>query len=350
MQKNILIIFFSILLLIVFSFFFQNQAKGQGFSLPNLNISLPPSDQISSPDEVKNFALDLKPKYPGPNQEVNVSAKSYSFDIDRAVITWSINGIQKLKGVGEKNFTFRTGDVGSKTTINIIVVSLDGLKLENNLIIIPADVDILWEAENYIPPTYKGKALPTSISKIKISALPNVVIDDVKFSPSKLIYNWEINGKKKIDISGYGKNSFSFKSSAMIGQDNIKLTMTDYNKKILVEKRVLINIVQPKIIFYEKNPLAGIKYNLALSDKIDLGGGEMSIKAEPYFFSLSDLDQLFYQWNMNNKDINMENDPAILNLRTPEGGSGYSFINLRVKNPLSILQFADKSLTINFGR
>ncbi len=36
----------------------------------------------------------------------------------------------------------------------------------------PADVDILWEAQNYAPAGYKGKALPVSGSQIKITAIP----------------------------------------------------------------------------------------------------------------------------------------------------------------------------------
>lgn len=304
-----------------------------------------------SPDSIiiEEFTLDVFPKNPGPNEKVEVTANSHHFDINRADITWSVNGIRKLRGTGEKNLALRTGDVGSKTVIYVIVKTEDGLVLEKTLSIRPAEVDILWEADTYTPPYYNGKALPSPKSSIKITAVPNFIFNGSKISSSNLVYEWQIDYKKVPGVSGYGSDSFVHRSSQAFGEYTVKVVVSSYKKTIVAEKTISISTVRPRLIFYEEGLLEGIKYNKALENSVDLLNNEIYVRAEPYFFSRSSLANLSYEWMMNNGDIDPEDNKNVINLRVDEDVFGTSVIDLRVENPSNLLQFAEQGLRINFG-
>lgn len=289
----------------------------------------------------EDFSVEFSPSIPGPNTSVSASLISYSFDVNRASITWILNGQIKLRGTGQKNFSFTTGNLGSRTNISVSITSEDGIQLQKNFSFQAADVDILWEALNYTPLAYRGKALPVSGSLIKVTAVPYFP------GSSGLIYEWQIDYKNMPDISGTGKNSFVFKSADIYNKNKIGLTVSNYDRSIVAKKSVDIEIGAPKIIFYEENPLEGTKYNKALKGNVQLEQDEIIVRVEPYFFSTKDLKKLSYEWLMNEKKVIPEEFSNIFSLRKGES-SGRSLINVKINNPANILQYADSSLEINY--
>jgi hypothetical protein len=286
--------------------------------------------------------VEFSPENPGPNTSVSASVVSYSFDVNRANITWVLNGQTKLRGTGQKNFSFVTGNLGTKTTLGVLVTTDTGIQLKKDFSFRAADVDILWEALNYTPANYKGKSLATSGSLIRITALPYF-----PESSSKLIYEWQIDYKNLPDVSGMGKNSFVFKSADIYNKNKIGLTVSNYNRSIVAQKSIDIEILAPKLVFYEESPLEGVKYNKALTGDIQMEQGEIIIRAEPYFFSLGDLEKISYEWMMNGEKIIPEEFTNVLSLRKGET-SGRSLIELKASNPSNVLQYADNSLGINY--
>ena len=299
---------------------------------------------------VDDFTLEYSPENPGANETVNITAISYIFDMNRSDVAWIVNGKKESSGVGNNNFSLHIGGVGTKTTLIVRVATNQGLQLEKTLIFNPAEVDILWEADNYVPLSYKGKSLPTSESRIKITAVPNIVsTGGKKISLANLIYKWKVNNENAADVSGYGKNSFTLRSSEIFNEDSVSVIVSDVNQSVSAEGRVRIRIESPKIIFYENRPIEGVFYNNALGGEANLGGDEISIRAEPFFFSKRNMKSLKYEWTMNGETILPDAEPGIITLRA-EGGSGAANIGLRITNPISILQFAEKSFLMNYGQ
>jgi hypothetical protein len=211
----------------IFSIEQQLKAKGediQSFSLQDLdwasilNNAIPPIPNTEqAEEEMKNmmmqeyssylenmnnnyykgdFSFNVTPKNPDPNTNVNINLMSNSFDINRSDIKWLVNNNTKLKGIGEKDFNFLTGNIGSKTVVAMSVTSPKGDRFLRTINFYPANVDILWEAENYVPVSYKGKALPSQGSLIKVTAIPNFLKGGVKMPSSELFYYWQIDYKK----------------------------------------------------------------------------------------------------------------------------------------------------------
>lgn len=297
----------------------------------------------------ESFTIEISPENPGPNEKISAKIISYSFDVDRATITWFVNGAKKMSAKGEKSFSFNVGEIGSKTTLTASIVTDQGVTVEKSLTFRPASADILWEADNYTPPSYRGKALLSSESRLKITVFPEFVYNGEKISPSNLIYDWEINSKKKIDMSGYGKRTISYKLSSLSREENIKVIVSSSNKTIVAEKTIKLATTVPKIVFYQENLLEGPQYNVAFNKETDLSGDEISVRAEPFFFSNSHLKQLTYQWKMNNKTIEPGEKNNVIDFRTEGRESGSALIILEIQNPISILQSASSNLKINFG-
>jgi len=290
----------------------------------------------------EDFYVEFSPETPGPNTSVSANLISYSFDVNRANIVWVLNGQTKLRGTGQKSFSFVTGNLGSRTDISVSITAEDGIQLRKNFSFQVADVDILWEALNYTPANYKGKSLATSGSLIRITAIPYF-----PESSSKLIYEWQIDYKNFPDFSGMGKNSFVFKSADIYNKNKIGLTVSNYDRSVVAKKSVDIEIGAPKILLYEESPLEGPKYNRALTGGVQLEQDEIIVRAEPYFFSIKDLEKLSYEWFMNKEKVIPEESSNILSLRKRES-SGRSLINVKISNPANILQYADNSLGINY--
>jgi len=72
------------------------------------------------------------------------------------------------------------GSLGEKKTVTIKVVSRRGGYLEEKITFQPALVDLMWEANTYTPPFYKGKALTSSKSSITVTAIPQLKTSDKK--------------------------------------------------------------------------------------------------------------------------------------------------------------------------
>jgi len=294
----------------------------------------------SSAGELDN--IKFVPEYPGANTTVSAQFISYTFDVNRAEIAWIING--KVEGTG-KNFSFTTGNIGSETILTVSVITADEKTLSKTFTFRAVEVDLLWETSTYTPPQYQGKALACPQSEVKVTAIPR----GMKISDAKLIYEWKLDDKNIPDGSGTGKNLLSFYMPET-GVETVAITVSTPDEKIKALNYMTIRVNGPKILFYEVKPLEGPQYQKELGSTFDLLKSELSLIAEPYFFSRRALPILSYEWRMNDKKIDTPQKPNLLNLTIAEKtAKGASLIRLLLENPLNILERAEKTLQINFG-
>ena len=298
---------------------------------------------ISSQDII----ITLNPKYPAAHQMVTLKAEIYVTDINRAEIAWFVDGGLKKKGTGEKEFSFRTKALGETTVINIQMNTADAGQINKRIKITPAEINLLWEADTYTPPFYKGKALNTHEAVIKIVALPNFIDSyDNQIDAKNLIYKWQKDWKTSGDKSGYGKNSFSFTGPQIFKGIVITVEVESLDGLLKSKQNLSISARRPEIIFYEKDPLLGILDNNAIGEIYNQSQEELSLVARPFFFSKQNLEsQIKYDWKMNGKTI--DNSSAEITLRKERGKTGISLISLKIQNLEKIMQFTENSFKIN---
>lgn len=350
-MKNFIKIFF--LLIIIVSVLAIKPAKlkaQESTTTPEMattTYSLPPEVQAAIDQqanlkiETENFDVEFSPEHPGPNTKVSTQVISYTFDVNRSTIAWILNGKVIASG---KSFSFTTAGLGSKTNLTVSIITPDKHALSKSFSFQSTEVDLLWETPGYIPPQYRGKALAVAQSLIKVIAIPQ----GIKTSASRLIYEWRRNSKNIPASSGLGKSVFTFYGGET-GEESVEVRVSTSDESAVAVNSILIKINEPKILFYENIPFEGPQYQRELGENFTLSKKELTIRAEPYFFSKRALQKFSYEWQINNKQVEKSQKPNVINLALPEGiTKGISLISLSMSNPLNILEMAEKELQVNF--
>ena len=304
-------------------------------------------------NDIANSAeIKTVPPLPSANENVYAEVESFSFDLNSSEIIWALDGVIKDKGVGKKSFLFKTGDIGSVSLIKAIIKTKDGKTIEKTLVVRPAGVDLVWEADSYVPPFYKGKALYGYQGLITVIAVPNIIgSNGVKINPNNLTYKWIKDSKVLGGVSGYGKNKFSFSQSVLSHSPEIEVEVMSSDKKIKASGSIVLEPIEPKVVIYENNPLYGIIYEKALEGEFKLNGSEITLTAMPYFFSKDDAggQKIKYDWNMNGRNINSNQNAKQTTFRNAQNTKGSTRISVDLQNDNRELQSARTDVLLNFG-
>ena len=303
---------------------------------------------INIPFALSNeLAVEIIPNYPRQNELVFINLALYTDDLNSAKISWYQNGKLVLEGTGEKNYSFRMGKVGEESKIEIKIALLSGSTFSKKFSLTPASVDLVWEANSYVPPFYKGKALHSRQGILKVVAMPEFFKNGIKIDPKNLIYEWSNQVEAYEDQSGYGKNVLLLNGSLLGRAEEIEVLVTDRVNNLVADGFITIAPTDPEIVFYENDPYYGQIYDQAILNNFKLKGSEVQILAAPYYFTKERVGGLKYEWRLNNVLISSLLDSRTAIFKKPEE-SGQSKISLSIENLNRILQQADNSLIMQF--
>jgi len=331
MFRKVYILFLSLILIFGFSF------------LPKTIIAQTTFDSIE---------LTITPENPEPNTTVVASLNVYGMDINTIYTTWFLNDKVVLAGNGERLFSFNTGSVGTKNTLEVVGKMANGKTFSKKIALSPAKVDILYEAESYTPPFYKGKAKFPFQGSLRIVALPSFIDSNgKKVSNSRLIFKWKNGNQILNNQSGYGKNILLYKSDESLPkQTEITAEVSFPEESLIAVKKILIEPTSPETVFYEENPEYGILFNKALSETFTIEKEEATISAIPLFFGVTDKDSslLNYKWILADKSIEQGGSSIVLGNKS--GKTGQTQLSVQISNTKDYFQAADNSLNIIFKK
>jgi hypothetical protein len=309
------------------------------------------SAAVSAQVRDTDISTTVNPEMPGPIQNVDISITSFATDLDKAQIVWVLNGQIVLSGVGKKSFSFKTGESGSPSTIDIGINIVGLPAISKRIIIQPGEVDMLWEAtDSYVPPFYRGKALPSQEGEIKVVAMPNIKTPSgEKLKDNDFSYNWSRNFNADPGLSGYAKRSYLFKNDYLEAEENISVSVSSVLGNYSAEGKVLITPGAPKIDFYERDPALGIKYGSSLMNGFNLGTRPLLITAVPYFFSSKNIDDpdFKYSWSINGQAVETTGKNHELAIKSDKTG-GASDIGLSIESLSKIFQKATATFEVTY--
>ena len=300
-----------------------------------------------------SLVVKTAPLRPGPNQTVTVTIESYAIDLDRSTISWSLNNVLTKEGVGIKQFSFKTGKAGSLSNILIMVKTSEDSLIQETLNIHPASLNLIWEAQSYTPPFYKGKAFYPYQGTVKVVAIPNIVTENGGvISAKNLVYTWTINGSVNQNVSGYGKNFIYFVGSIPLKPTTVSVEASSVDKTYLAAGSTSFKPGSPELLFYEDSPLYGILYTKAFSGQVALQNEEIKIAAVPYFIGVEQLAGagLTYDWQINNESAGVANTNDSLTFRRDKGVAGTALMSLQITNPSKIFQLVKNNLSLDFTK
>lgn len=295
----------------------------------------------------------ITPEVPGPNQTVTIEAQGIGTFLGDSAITWQKDGKTVQAGAGLRTYTFVTGGIGSVTQVRIDVKSPSDGSFTKTFVFRPSAVNLVWEADTSAPPLFLGKPLYSGGSSLKVIAFPTVVINGSRVAAQSLSYQWTRQDQALPAQSGLGRTILSFGGDQLQAQEDIGVKIY-FGTSLVAQGAISIPASQPQIQLYERNALRGVLYDAALPAGIALSGKEITVVAQPYYFSNSALraGSLQYAWALDGNDITgPDSARGILTLRQTGSGAGQSSLSATLQNNADdqLVQSAQTLITILFG-
>lgn len=312
-----------------------------GFNFQTLNA------QIVSTD----ITLNTIPEYPTPGENVTATITSYAVLLDKAFITWTLDGKEIFSGIGKKSVIFKTDDTNSENILSVSIDTYDGKSVQKSITLNTTAVDILWEAvDSYVPPFYRGKTLVGYEGTFKVVAIPNINNINGKINPNNLSYKWKEDEVVRQSSSGWGQSSLIFKNNYLDKENEIKVEVSDISGKLKSEGRITLQTYTPKILFYKKDPSLGIQMNKTITDGYTVNKEGETLVAVPYFFSPKNLESsiLSFSWYLGGEKIKTPSIKNEISVKPTEGKSGSSRIRLFISNARTLFQEGEKEVLVNF--
>lgn len=301
-----------------------------------------------------DILVNVAPENPAPNENTSITLNSYANNLDSVLISWSIDGKTALSGIGKKIFSLNAPAAGSETSVVATIALPDG-SIDKTIIIRPNVMVLLWQAnDSYTPPFYKGKAMPTAESSVKVVAMPEIKSGSgsglQNVSPKNMTYAWKKDYNNDQTGSGYGRNSFVYTNDYLDDLNNISVVASTIDQNSSSSSNIDIGTTPPKIVFYKNDPTLGTLWEQALSDGHTIQGDEI-IEAAPYFISPGDIriPALTWDWSINDSPIDVNGlNKNLLPVKTQAGASGTSKIKLEINNIYKIFENVSKEISVEF--
>lgn len=295
-----------------------------------LLLATPTSAQLDAgfgPD----LSLEIFPQHPAPGDVVRVVAQSTLIPLSEATITWYVDG-KKVSETGSSEKELTAGSLGSETVVTVSARSGNDAA-EASVRIRPTEMDLLWESDSYVPPFFRGRALPSAGTTLKMEAVPRFKLKSGAFvSPGTIIFTWKRNGYVIEKVSGRGRSRAVIPAPGLFGTDTISVEARTMDGTLAGESSTVIRSVEPRLLLYENHPLFGIKYHAAFGTQSFVDATEVTLAATPYYADTPTPDALTYEWKVNGQPIGIDPEkPSALTLNAA-GSSGIALIDLALSS------------------
>jgi hypothetical protein len=298
---------------------------------------------------VSDLALRMDPANPAPGQTVHIRAESTLVPLSEATIAWYVNGERVTQAIGETERSIVAGQLGSETRVEV-VAAYQGSGHTATLVIRPSEIDLLWEADSYTPPFFKGRAYPSAGATLRMEALPRLMRGKETIPASELTFTWKRNGSVLQNVSGRGKSQVTIPGPALFGTDVISVEVRSSIGALSTEASVRIPSKEPVIDFYEDRPLFGPSYHAALGASSFIYKNEASFIAAPFYAPVRRAEDpsLVYEWRVNGHAVVAEQTrPNALTINA-EGSSGTALVELALSHATNFFLSANAVWRLTF--
>ncbi len=308
----------------------------------NLKVS------AGSPNDI---FVNMTPENPTPNQNVSIILSSYSYNLNTIKISWYLNGKKVLEGVGKKTYSTTAGSLNTENNVSVTVGAPDG-DIDLKIKIKASNMTMLYQAmDSFVPPFYRGKALPTLDSKIKVVPMPEIISGGKLVDPNNMTYDWKIDYyTNDADASGYGKNYYIYTNDYLDRVNNIEATASTVDQSYSAKNNINISAANPKIVFYKKDAKLGTLWENAIPNNYQISE-DVVLEADPYYISPKNPMNPILSWTWSINDTPVYLDSIIKNvipLKKTPGVSGNAKIRLNIDNQYKFFQTTNKELNIQF--
>ena len=307
--------------------------------------------QEGVPNVENSVRITLSPQYPQAGERVHLSAGSSIIDLPHSDIVWYANGKVIASGRGVTSADVTVGALGKETTIEVDVTA-GKVTATGTAVIIPSEVDLLLESDSYTPPFYRGRALPSAGTSIRLQAIARFVRSGGTLVPqNQITFTWKRNGQVVGNVSGQGKSSAALPAPSLFGTDSISVEAVSADGTFSGATSIRIPSTEPILTVYEDHPLFGLLYHSALGTQTFIPETEMTFVAVPYFAQATSPNdpRLEYAWRVNGKaipaDSTKPSEVTINSNNTP----GTALLSLELTHVSNFFMDSSGSWSISFS-
>jgi len=287
------------------------------------------------------FSLETRPSLPEPYMPVTVSINDYSVNAVGAAVSWSVNGVVQKDSQNARSITLTAGGLGEKQTVTVTLLGTDGAQMRATTIIEPTLLDVVLEADTYVPSFYRGRALPGRTSMLHATA---VVHDSEGVSDTAYTYRWTLGQDVLFGGAVKGKNTISF--AMPIYSKALTVEVIGSEGKVIARKSITPTSVQPELYFYEWSPLKGL-YQKAITGSFPLIGEEATIYGEPFFVDTAPTNiNASVTWNIEGQMVSSDTESDRAFTLTRELLDAQSTIGLQILTRDKVPQVLKESFNV----
>ena len=288
--------------------------------------------------------IELSTRFPAPGEVFTAKLNAYSYDTTTATIRWYLNNTEIEEAFNQRSITLTAGSLGKTTKLQAEITFPNGDTVIANNTFTISDIDLIVEADTTTPSFYRGRAVPSIGSNVRVVALPQ--LNDSK-KPENYTYTWRLDD----EILGGGAKRGGYIASFIMPTGrgaSMVVDVTNAQGVAVASKRILIPSSEPELLFYEDNPLRGTS-PISIPKNYQLIGSEVTLRAEPYFMStVIPTTDKHLEWKINNRTVdNPSEDPQLITLQNA-GGSGSFNISFHYRNLKQLLQGVEEQFSVRF--
>ncbi len=287
--------------------------------------------------------ISASPLFPEPNGRVRLSIDTFAVDVVGADLYWYIDGVLEESLTNSLEVSVVAGKLGVETSIQVRVVK-NGVTTEIiNHAIKPIAIDVVIEADTYVPQLYKGRALAGSESNIRAIAF---VHTGAGVNASELSYRWSLDRKVLFGGAIKGKNVIETTMPVFAGS-KLLVEVTDMYGNLIGQKNIPLTRHQPELYFYEYSPLRGLA-GRAIENDLVVISDPTTIYAEPYFMNMKNSEvNATFEWKVGNERIDTPQIPNVISVRDP-GDKDFERLSIGVRGGLA--QYLQESIMLRFNQ
>ena len=305
-------------------------------------LALPLAASAQSIGTAAPFTVSVSPQYPVPYGTAVLTVLSTSLNLANATLAVSVNGKSVYAG-NVRPVSVALGSAGHSSSVKV-TVSSNGTARSQTILVTPQDVSLVAEPIASVPPLYPGKSQVPLEGTTRVVAVANLrTARGTQVSPAALSYSWTVDGTQEASASGIGKNASVVPSPLIYRERAISVTVTSQDGTLAGGASLVLDPVEPTLRIYEADPLAGIRFERALSGSYQLAGTETSLYGAVFSFPTGSGAPTL-AWFLNGSAAGAESS---ITLRSTGTGKGTAHVSLT--GSAGSFTSASAALDLSFG-
>ena len=299
------------------------------------------------------FEINFDSTDPSPGEEVEITIRSgYFSSFNIRSVRWFVNGEEKTEFANKLNITEVNENFPKQIIANIVHFNHSGGREYAQVIgwMRPVIFDLFWEADSVTTPMYKGQKLAGPQTPIQISAKIQYIDEkgDI-YTEKDFSFRWMIETEFHND-QGPGVSSVVYEEGGTYLNNFISVRSEAFlinDPNIGFEKRLIVPVVQPRLLIYPYTLLHGLRLDRTLPERISFSEKKFTASVYPFYFSGDDFEKsgLQYDWFVNNSQSPSKSGRRID--ISVEGADASVPIRITAKNENRNLQKSSQTLLID---